>query len=119
MPPAAHGCWLPPLLAWAAPTAKAPCHHQLPARSFFLPPIIFYAGLSVKKKHFFRNFFTIAGYGIMGTYVCFALISLGLYLFLRSFLTFGVRVILQWGRWPAVVRAVAVESMPALPSLLP
>ncbi|PRW60759.1 Na+ H+ antiporter [Chlorella sorokiniana] len=56
---------------------------------FFLPPIIFYAGLSVKKKHFFRNFFTIAGYGIMGTYVCFALISLGLYLFLRSYLTFG------------------------------
>ncbi|KAI7845128.1 hypothetical protein COHA_001333 [Chlorella ohadii] len=57
--------------------------------SFFLPPIIFYAGLSVKKKHFFRNFFTIAGYGILGTYVCFALISLGLYLFLRSYLTFG------------------------------
>lgn len=62
----------------------------LPPRSFFLPPIIFYAGLSVKKKHFFRNFFTIAGYGILGTYVCFAVISLGLYLFLRQHLTFGV-----------------------------
>lgn len=63
---------------------------QLHARSFFLPPIIFYAGLSVKKKHFFRNFFTIAGYGIVGTYVCFALISICLYLFLPSYLTFGV-----------------------------
>jgi hypothetical protein len=60
------------------------------AHSFFLPPIIFYAGLSVKKKHFFRNFFTIAGYGIVGTYVCCGLISLGLYVFLRKFLTFGV-----------------------------
>ena len=60
-------------------------------RSFFLPPIIFYAGLSVKKKHFFRNFFTIAGYGIVGTYVCFAIIALGLWLFLRSYLSFGVR----------------------------
>ncbi len=67
------------------------CVYHRPCRSFFLPPIIFYAGLSVKKKHFFRNFFTIAGYGILGTYVCFALISLGLYLFLRSYLTFGVR----------------------------
>ena len=85
------------LLSWAAPTAKAPCHHNSPTRSFFLPPIIFYAGLSVKKKHFFRNFFTIAGYGIMGTYVCFALISLGLYLFLRSFLSFGVRVLIFGG----------------------
>lgn len=59
-------------------------------RSFLLPPIIFYAGLSVKKKHFFRNFFTIGGYGIVGTYVCFAIISTGLYLFLRSYLSFGV-----------------------------
>lgn len=56
---------------------------------FFLPPIIFYAGISVKKKHFFRNFFTIAGYGILGTYICFAFISMGLWLFLRSYLTFG------------------------------
>ena len=53
--------------------------------------IIFYAGLSVKKKHFFRNFFTITGYGILGTYFCFAFISTGLYLCLRSYLTFGVR----------------------------
>lgn len=56
----------------------------------------------MKKKHFFRNFFTIAGYGIVGTYVCFAFIALGLYLFLRSYLTFGVRaggVAQQDERW--------------------
>ncbi|GAB4816283.1 hypothetical protein N2152v2_003329 [Parachlorella kessleri] len=61
--------------------------HKLAGR-FFLPPIIFYAGLSVKKKHFFRNFFTIAGYGVIGTYVCFALISTFLYLFVGQ-LSFG------------------------------
>jgi NhaP-type Na+/H+ or K+/H+ antiporter len=65
-----------------------------PLCSFFLPPIIFYAGLSVKKKHFFRNFFTITGYGILGTYFCFAFISTGLYLCLRSYLTFGVSLTL-------------------------
>jgi NhaP-type Na+/H+ or K+/H+ antiporter len=69
-----------------------PCHP--PPCSFFLPPIIFYAGLSVKKKHFFRNFFTITGYGILGTYFCFAFISTGLYLCLRSYLTFGVSLTL-------------------------
>ena len=46
---------------------------------YLLPPIIFYAGLSVKKKQFFRNFATIASFGIFGTYVAFALIALVLY----------------------------------------
>ena len=46
---------------------------------YLLPPIIFYAGLSVKKKQFFRNFGTIASFGILGTYVAFALIALVLY----------------------------------------
>lgn len=79
-----------PRLHTPPPPANTPPTPLLPLNSFFLPPIIFYAGLSVKKKHFFRNFFTIAGYGIVGTYVAFALISLGLYVFLRSYLTFGV-----------------------------
>ncbi len=46
---------------------------------YLLPPIIFYAGLSVKKKQFFRNFATIASFGIFGTYIAFALIALVLY----------------------------------------
>ena len=47
--------------------------------SYLLPPIIFYAGLSVKKKQFFRNFATIASFGIFGTYIAFALIAIVLY----------------------------------------
>jgi Sodium/hydrogen exchanger family len=50
-------------------------HH----RRYFLPPIIFYAGLSVKKKKFFRNFASIATLGILGTYILFAVIALGLF----------------------------------------
>ena len=33
----------------------------------------------MKKKQFFRNFGTIAAFGILGTYVAFALIALVLY----------------------------------------
>lgn len=46
---------------------------------FFLPPIILYAGLSVRKKAFFRNLPTIATLGILGTYVAFAVIVVTLY----------------------------------------
>ncbi|KAK9825253.1 hypothetical protein WJX74_003416 [Apatococcus lobatus] len=47
--------------------------------TYLLPPIIFYAGLSVKKKQFFRNLFSIASFGVLGTYVCFAVIAFVLY----------------------------------------
>ncbi|KAK9838031.1 hypothetical protein WJX74_010028 [Apatococcus lobatus] len=43
--------------------------------TFFLPPIILYAGLSVRKKSFFANFATIASLGIAGTYVAFSVIA--------------------------------------------
>ncbi len=33
----------------------------------------------MKKKQFFRNFATIASFGIFGTYIAFALIALVLY----------------------------------------
>lgn len=46
---------------------------------YFLPPIIFYAGLSVKKKKFFRNFGSIALLGIVGTWLLFAIIAFCLY----------------------------------------
>ena len=46
---------------------------------FFLPPIILYAGLSVRKKAFFRNLPTIASLGILGTYIAFAVIAFTLF----------------------------------------
>ena len=81
-----------------------------------MPPIIFYAGLSVKKKHFFRNFFTIVGYGVVGTYTCFAIISLGLFVFLRSYLSFGVG-----GRWngQGVQGPIALPTVPCRTYSLP
>ena len=61
---------------------------------YFLPPIIFYAGLSVKKKKFFRNFGSIATLGILGTYILFAIIAFCLYAIsmLPNLLTFTVRL---------------------------
>ena len=43
--------------------------------SFYLPPIILFAGLSVRKKAFFKQLPTIASLGIIGTYIAFALIA--------------------------------------------
>ncbi len=61
---------------------------------YFLPPIIFYAGLSVKKKKFFRNLGSIATLGILGTYILFAVIAFCLYAIsmLPNLLSFGVRL---------------------------
>ena len=50
---------------------------------YFLPPIIFFAGVSVRKKAFFRNFISIASFGILGTYLEFAII-IGVLLVYRS-----------------------------------
>lgn len=52
---------------------------------FFLPPIIFSAGLSVRKKSFFRNFVSIASLGILGTYVALTFIVLTLLLYRKCF----------------------------------
>ena len=71
-----------------APTAE-------PSVAFYrylLPPIIFYAGISVKKKQFFRNFASIASFGVLGTYIAFAVIACVLYVFskLPNILNFSV-----------------------------
>ena len=54
----------------------------------------FYAGLSVKKKKFFRNLGSIATLGILGTYILFAVIAFCLYAIsmLPNLLSFAVRM---------------------------
>ncbi|PKA51344.1 Sodium/hydrogen exchanger 4 [Apostasia shenzhenica] len=44
---------------------------------YLLPPIIFNAGFSVKKKQFFHNFITIMLFGVVGVFISFAIISAG------------------------------------------
>ncbi|XP_054822337.1 sodium/hydrogen exchanger 1-like isoform X2 [Prosopis cineraria] len=44
---------------------------------YLLPPIIFNAGFQVKKKQFFKNFMAIVLYGVVGSMISFAIISLG------------------------------------------
>ena len=80
---------LPPTHAHTTPLPTS-------SHSFFLPPIILYAGLSVRKKAFFRNFPTIAAAGVLGTYASFALIAAVLWAASRvASLTLAVR---WWGR---------------------
>ncbi|KAK9803320.1 hypothetical protein WJX73_001939 [Symbiochloris irregularis] len=91
---------------------------------YLLPPIIFYAGLSVKKKHFFRNFPTISAFGILGTYVAFAVIALALYavaqlpnsLNLSDCLALGV--IFAATDSVAVLQVLQQDRMPLLYSLV-
>ncbi|KAI3438747.1 hypothetical protein D9Q98_001166 [Chlorella vulgaris] len=69
-------------------------HDQIPAQLvefntqiFFdalLPPIIFNAGFSVKKKQFFRSFVTLVLFGVVGTMITAALIFAGTYRVLQS-----------------------------------
>ena len=59
---------------------------------YLLPPIILYAGLSVKKKQFFRNVLTISAFGVLGTYIQFTIMALVLFGFskLPNVLNFAV-----------------------------
>ncbi|GMJ03777.1 sodium hydrogen exchanger 2 [Hibiscus trionum] len=51
---------------------------------YLLPPIIFNAGFSVKKKQFFRNFITIMLFGAVGTLISCTIISLGVITFFKA-----------------------------------
>jgi NhaP-type Na+/H+ or K+/H+ antiporter len=41
------------------------CNEQV-FYNILIPPIVFYAGFSVKKKLFFKNLVTIAIFGVLG-----------------------------------------------------
>ncbi|DBA95471.1 TPA: hypothetical protein ACH3X3_013336 [Trebouxia sp. C0006] len=76
--------------------------------TFFLPPIIFSAGLSVRKKSFFRNFVSIASLGILGTYVALTFIVLSLLLYRKCFGFLTMQDILALGAIFATTDSVAV-----------
>lgn len=45
--------------------------------TYLLPPIIFNAGFSMKKKRFFENIGTIMLFGVIGTFIMFTILSFG------------------------------------------
>ncbi|KAL4185288.1 hypothetical protein AMTRI_Chr10g229980 [Amborella trichopoda] len=59
---------------------------------YLLPPIIFNAGFQVKKKQFFRNFFTIMLLGAVGVFISFAIISAGCWWLFPKIGFVGLRV---------------------------
>lgn len=60
--------------------SSQPCFPTIALCRFLLPPVIFWAGLSVEKKLFFSHLGSILTLGIAGTAVCFVITSLILWL---------------------------------------
>ncbi|KAL3143986.1 hypothetical protein ABBQ32_003794 [Trebouxia sp. C0010 RCD-2024] len=74
----------------------------------FNPGNFFTAGLSVRKKSFFRNFVSIASLGILGTYVALTFIVLTLLLYRKCFGFLNMQDVLALGAIFATTDSVAV-----------
>eukprot|EP01025_Chloroclados_australasicus_P048533 TRINITY_DN5501_c0_g1_i6.p2 TRINITY_DN5501_c0_g1~~TRINITY_DN5501_c0_g1_i6.p2 ORF type:complete len:287 (-),score=36.04 TRINITY_DN5501_c0_g1_i6:20-880(-) len=92
--------------------------------TYLLPPIIFYAGLSVMKKQFFQHFFSIMALGVLGTFLSFVILCLILVAFSQLSMLITVQDCLALGAIFAATDSVATlqilqqDKMPLLYSLV-
>ncbi|PNH09920.1 Sodium/hydrogen exchanger 3 [Tetrabaena socialis] len=78
---------------------------------YLLPPVIFYAGLSVERRLFFSNLPSILSFGILGTLVSFVLISAALYSLAGTTLGIDAQDCLALGAVFAATDSVAVLGL--------
>ena len=86
-------------------------HRAAACHRFFLPPIIFSAGLQVRKKSFFRNFVSIASLGILGTYVALTTIVVVLLIYRKAFGFLTMQVSLTIGSTLSVTVSQVVHNV--------
>ncbi|MEW5304711.1 MAG: hypothetical protein WDW36_007303 [Sanguina aurantia] len=89
--------------------------------TYLLPPVIFYAGLSVEKRLLFANLPSILSLGILGTVISFVVISVSLYLLTASQLhlqdCLALGAIFSATDSVATLQVLSQDTMPLLFSL--
>ncbi|GFR50771.1 hypothetical protein Agub_g13036, partial [Astrephomene gubernaculifera] len=79
--------------------------------TYLLPPVIFYAGLSVEQRRFFGNLPSILSLGVLGTLLSFVLMSAALYSLAGTTIGLEAQDCLALGAVFAATDSVAVLSL--------
>ncbi|GIL61578.1 hypothetical protein Vafri_16056, partial [Volvox africanus] len=79
--------------------------------TYLLPPVIFYAGLSVEQRRFFSNLPSILSFGVLGTLLSFVLMSAALYSLGGTTFGLGAQDCLALGAVFAATDSVAVLGL--------